>query len=231
MGALEEIITILNNSKQINELASLPSVEAGDLIGVYSLANDRLEKFNLSQLSNKSFTYSINSISQSIGTSVINGKLDLEYSGGKVTKILFDSTFSQYLQGFNALLSQFIYTIKLFNITQKTVHIAEIATINNVGASNANTLVGCGGTIEVSSLSANDVLTVQISVQRKQNNTIYIEGNPFEYIPIVGNSGSSFVTGDIAMNGWINQTTFGKILSYVSGDATELGSWEIIEQI
>jgi hypothetical protein len=88
MGALEEIITILNNSKQINELASLPSVEAGDLIGVYSLANDRLEKFNLSQLSNKSFTYSINSISQSIGTSVINGKLDLEYSGGKVTKIL-----------------------------------------------------------------------------------------------------------------------------------------------
>ena len=88
MGALEEIITILNNSKQINELASLPSVEAGDLIGVYSLANDRLEKFNLSQLSNKSFTYSINSISQSIGISVINGKLDLEYSGGKATKIL-----------------------------------------------------------------------------------------------------------------------------------------------
>ena len=135
-GTLETLITILNNSKQINELPSLPSVEAGDLIGVYNLANDRLEKFNLIKLSDKSFTYSINSISQSVGTSVIIGKLNLEYSGEKVTKILFDSVFSEYLQGFNALLSQFTYTIKLFNITQKTVHIAEIATINNVGALN-----------------------------------------------------------------------------------------------
>lgn len=231
MGVIENLITIINNSKQINELPSLPSVEAGDLIGVYSLANNRLEKFNLNQLSNKSFSYSINSISQNIGTSVINGKLDLEYSLEKVTKILFDSTFSQYLQGFNALLSQFTYTIKLFNLTQKKVHIAEIVTINNVGASNANTLVGCRGTIEVSSLSINDVLTVQISVQHKQKNTIYIEGNPFEHVPIVGNDGSSFEAGDLAINGWINQTTYGKILSYVSGDATQVGSWEIIEQI
>ena len=43
-GTSETLITILNNSKQINELPSLPSVEAGDLIGVYNLANDRLEK-------------------------------------------------------------------------------------------------------------------------------------------------------------------------------------------
>ena len=50
-------------------------------------------------------------------------------------------------------------------------------------------------------------------------------------MPIVGNDGSSFKAGDLAINGWINQTTYGKILSYVSGDATEVGSWEIIEQI
>ena len=68
-------------------------------------------------------------------------------------------------------------------------------------------------------------------IETDERKKIIIEGNRFEHVPIVGNDGSSFKAGDLAINGWINQTTYGKILSYVSGDATEVGSWEIIEQI
>jgi len=60
---------------------------------------------------------------------------------------------------------------------------------------------------------------------------IYIEGSAFRYIPILGNDGSSFQAGDLATDGWISQNEYGKILQYVSGDATLFASWEIIESI
>lgn len=62
-------------------------------------------------------------------------------------------------------------------------------------------------------------------------NYIKIEGNVFEYRPIIGNNGSSFVIGDLALNGWISQNSFGKILSYNGGNAALFSGWDVIESI
>ena len=63
------------------------------------------------------------------------------------------------------------------------------------------------------------------------NSRIYIEGNPFTYIPLPTNTTNGFVTGDIAVNGWMDDTKFIKTLSYNSGDPELFSSWEIIESI
>jgi hypothetical protein len=63
------------------------------------------------------------------------------------------------------------------------------------------------------------------------NLTIFIEGNPFTYRPLPSNSTGSFVAGDIACNGWIDQTTFGLILVYVAGDPLLIASWNINSEI
>lgn len=65
-----------------------------------------------------------------------------------------------------------------------------------------------------------------------KSNKIKINGNDFSYIPIVGNDGSSFQAGDIAKDGWLSQTSFGKLLTYKgSGDPTLSENWNIIESI
>lgn len=60
---------------------------------------------------------------------------------------------------------------------------------------------------------------------------ILIEGNRFRYEPILGGVPGNFQLGDLALNGWISQTNWGKILSYSGGDPTLFSSWEIIEDI
>lgn len=66
----------------------------------------------------------------------------------------------------------------------------------------------------------------------ESNLFIEIEGNRFDYRPNTGNDGSSFQAGDIALNGWISQNEFGKLLSYSgSGDASLFKNWDIIESI
>ena len=66
---------------------------------------------------------------------------------------------------------------------------------------------------------------------RNKHKQIFIEGNQFTYIPIMGNDGSTFQTGDIAINGRISNTEYGKILMYTSGDPTLFASWKIIEKL
>lgn len=58
-----------------------------------------------------------------------------------------------------------------------------------------------------------------------------IQGSTFEYRPILGNDGTSFQIGDLALNGWLAQNRFGKILSYNGGDATLFTGWDIVESI
>lgn len=36
---------------------------------------------------------------------------------------------------------------------------------------------------------------------------------------------------DVALNGWISNTVFVKVMSFTGGDPTDIGSWEILEQI
>ena len=54
---------------------------------------------------------------------------------------------------------------------------------------------------------------------------IKIEGSSFDYIPILGNDGSSFQAGDIIVNGWRSQNIFWKEAEYVSGDGALFTSW------
>lgn len=62
-------------------------------------------------------------------------------------------------------------------------------------------------------------------------NYIQIEGNSFEYKPITSNDGSDFEIGDLALNGWINENEFGKILAYTGGNPELFESWEVIESV
>ena len=55
--------------------------------------------------------------------------------------------------------------------------------------------------------------------------TISIEGNEFTYVPIIGNSGSTFQQGDLALNGWRDQNTFWVLAEYVSGDGAFFAAW------
>lgn len=63
------------------------------------------------------------------------------------------------------------------------------------------------------------------------NPQISIEGNLFWYKPIMGNNGESFEVGDLAIDGWISQNRFGKVLSYNGGDPSLFSGWDIIESI
>lgn len=81
-------------------------------------------------------------------------------------------------------------------------------------------------------LSSHDFTGLLKEKLEQQRKTILISGNKFTYIPIVGNDGSSFQSGDLAKDGWIDQNTFGKLLSYKgTGDATLIENWKIIESI
>ena len=64
-----------------------------------------------------------------------------------------------------------------------------------------------------------------------ENPKISIEGNLFWYHPIMGNDGETFEVGDLAINGWISQNEWGKVLSYNGGDPTLFSGWNIIESI
>ena len=229
MATYEEILSIINNSKQVNELPALPSIAPGDLIAVWSFVNNRLEYYPATTLTNQSFSFSINAISQSIGTSVAINKLDVEYSGSAVTKILFDSVFTQYLEGFNAIAADYTFVLQLYNSTQLKTHIAEITSIAYSDGTNAYFNVNLKNTIDPTSFSVNDVLQVQISVAKKQvSNKIEIEGNEFFYLPIMGNDGSSFQAGDLVFNGWRDQNTLWGKAKYVSGDGALFSSWQLI---
>lgn len=231
MATYEEILSIINNSKQVNELPELPSITPGVLISAWNPATDRLEYYPLTALTNQSFSFSINAISQSIGTSVAVGKLDVEYSGSAVTKILFDSVFTQYLRGFNAISADYTFVLQLYNSTQLKTHIAEITSIAYSDGTNAYYLVNLKNTIDPTSFSVNDVLQAQISISKKQvSNKIEIEGNEFDYVPIMGNDGSSFQAGDLVFNGWRDQNTLWSKAKYVSGDGALFSSWQLVRE-
>ena len=222
----EQITTILNNSKQVNQLPLLNGINSGDLLAVYNFANNRLEQYPATNFTNQSFSFSINAISQNIGVSVSVNKLDLEYSGSAVTEILFDSVFTQYLHGFSMLSSDYTFVLQLFNSTKLRTHIAEITSIVYSDDTNTYSIAEIANTINPTSLSVNDVIQVQISISKKQlSSKITIEGSLFEYVPILGNDGSSFQAGDIILNGWRSQNVFWKEAEYVSGDGALFTSW------
>ena len=222
----EQIISILNNSKQVHQLPSLNGISVGCLIGVYNPTNNRLEQYDATNFTNQSFSFGISAISQTIGTSVAINKLALEYSGSAVTKILFDSAFTQYLQGFSALSTDYTFVLQLFNSTKLKTHIAEITSIAYSDATNTYSIAEITNTINPTSLSVNDVIQVQISISKKQSGSkITIEGSLFEYVPILGNDGSTFQAGDIILNGWRSQNVFWKEAEYVSGDGAFFAAW------
>jgi len=231
MATIEEILTRFNNSKQINELPTLPSIQAGSLVVIWNPANDRSEWYPATSLTNQSFSFSINAISLGIGTSVALNKLDVEYSGSAVTKILFDSVFTQYLQGFSALTADYTFVLQLYNSTKLKTHIAEVTSIAYSDGTNTYSLVELKNTIDPTSFAVDDVLQVQISVAKKLlNEKIYIEGNAFDYVPIKGSDGSTFQAGDLAFNGWRDQNTLWGKARYVSGDGALFSSWVVVRK-
>lgn len=71
-----------------------------------------------------------------------------------------------------------------------------------------------------------------IQVENPPEKHIYINGNLFELrkMPTNGDPDNP-EPGDVALNGWLNQDTFAKVLSFNGGDPTDLGNWEVLEQI
>jgi hypothetical protein len=67
-----------------------------------------------------------------------------------------------------------------------------------------------------------------------QSNTLEIGGSFFDYRPIKGNDGSTRQLGDVALNGWISQNVFAKMLIYkgvAGGRGASLNDWSIKEKI
>lgn len=91
--------------------------------------------------------------------------------------------------------------------------------------------------IDISSNSSAVLYTVQTLTGAQQRQAlknlgyIQINGNLFEYRKRPSNPGFVIVAGDVALNGWITDSRFGKILTYRSGDPTEIASWDVLEEI
>ena len=66
---------------------------------------------------------------------------------------------------------------------------------------------------------------------RFEERYVIIEGNRFRYIPLPSNNTETIVAGDVASDGWISQTEFGKKLTYRTGPAVAIASWDIEEKI
>lgn len=60
-------------------------------------------------------------------------------------------------------------------------------------------------------------------------NKIRIEGRSFTYIPHATNSTGGFQNGDLALDGWVDDTTFGKILKYNGGNPSLFSGWDLVE--
>lgn len=60
---------------------------------------------------------------------------------------------------------------------------------------------------------------------------IEIGGNLFEYKRNPNNNTVGFIAGDIAVNGFIDANTFGRLLVYVSGTPTNINSWNQVDVI
>lgn len=80
---------------------------------------------------------------------------------------------------------------------------------------------------------AGETKKVKISnwVQSNAAEYILIEGNRFRYEPIIGGTPGNFQLGDLALNGWISQNKWGKILSYSGGNPALFTSWDVLEEI
>lgn len=79
-----------------------------------------------------------------------------------------------------------------------------------------------------------DELATQLKdvIQGLELKRIKIEGENFTYIPIKGSDGLQFSQGDLALDGWITQTKYAKILSYKgAGDPELFASWNEVETI
>jgi hypothetical protein len=71
-------------------------------------------------------------------------------------------------------------------------------------------------------------------IEKVNANQIEIAGSIFDYRPIKGNDGSTRQLGDVALNGWTGQNTFGKVLIYkgaAGGLGENLTDWDIKEKI
>lgn len=61
---------------------------------------------------------------------------------------------------------------------------------------------------------------------------VTIGGNLFEWRQHPNNAGNDDPdNGDVALNGWIDENTWGKLLSFQGGDWTDINNWEILEQV
>ena len=79
--------------------------------------------------------------------------------------------------------------------------------------------------------SKGEVLSTTLIETGLERSYIEIEGNKFEYIPNFGSDGSTFQTGDIAINGRIDASTYGKLLMYTGGLPSLFASWKTIEKL
>lgn len=60
---------------------------------------------------------------------------------------------------------------------------------------------------------------------------IEINENIFEYRRNPANATVGIIPGEIALNGWVTPTQFGKLLIYVGGTVTNSSSWNIVDSI
>lgn len=70
--------------------------------------------------------------------------------------------------------------------------------------------------------------------QETSNKTIIIGGNPFDYKPKIGNDGTTCQQGDIALNGWLSDGSFGARLIYIGvngGSGENASDWQVESQL
>ena len=170
-------------------------------------------------------------------TAVTAGTIKISVGGllnSQIIKLHFDQQYSTTLEAVKTEYTNGKKTIiPIYNTTKGTFIYAYPIEENAFTSANGYTQISIEP-LPTATIAVNDILQVFPAFVYEggaKSDKITINGNQFTYKPIMGNDGTSFQSGDLALNGWISQNEFGKVLSYNSGDGTLITSWNIIESI
>lgn len=153
-------------------------------------------------------SFEVKNIATTIKSNVAKGFLDLQYeiTFDKVTNILFDKEYSDYLTGFDSFKTDFNYVIALYNKTKKETYLAKIVSFL---LDTGNYILSVEDSIDRTMISVGDVLEISISSQKKTKTKI----SEYWVDKGVNTDDYAFQVGDV-FEGWPSTTRYvvGKVV-------------------
>jgi hypothetical protein len=109
----------------------------------------------------------VNKISAGVDTTVATGQFKITTSGGFITNLVFDQAFTNYLEGFAALIGSKVYNLKIINKSKNHSYITTLTSFTYTTGANKYYNVAVDNIIASAGFSVNDICEMEISVSDK----------------------------------------------------------------